>query len=157
MLTAIEVVNRKQKQILFKGLQTYFADDLHKKTIAIWGLAFKANTDDMREASSRVLLELLWQAGSKVQAYDPAAMPIAKRIYGERNDFRLCDSAIAALTNADALVIVTEWNEFKTPDFNLIKQQLTNPVVFEGRNLFDPKSMAQLGIDYYCIGRGNAL
>lgn len=154
LLNAIDNVNSRQKQILFQWLQNYFAGNLKNKTIAIWGLAFKPNTDDMRDATSKVLLEQLWQAGSKVQAYDPVAMDVARGIYGKRDDFVLCDSAHDTLTNADALVIVTEWNEFKTPDFNAIKQKLRNPVIFDGRNLFEPQHMAQLGITYYCIGRG---
>jgi len=157
ILNAVEIINNKQKQILFQGLQKYFANNLRGKTIALWGLAFKPNTDDMREASSLVLLESLWQAGSKVQAYDPVAMPMAKRLYATREDFILCDCVEDTLKNADALVIVTEWNDFKTPDFALIKQQLSNPVIFDGRNLFDPQAMLQLGIDYYSIGRGKAL
>jgi UDPglucose 6-dehydrogenase len=157
LLNATETVNNNQKYLLFNGLQAYFANNLQNKTIALWGLAFKPNTDDMREATSRILLEMLWQAGSKIQAYDPIAMSTAKRLYGERKDFVLCNSAEDALNNADALVIVTEWNEFKNPDFDLIKQKLKNPVIFDGRNLFDPSILAQLGIDYYCIGCGKAL
>ena len=157
LLHAVDEVNHQQKQILFQGLDAYFNNNLNNKTIALWGLAFKPDTDDMREATSKVLLEQLWQAGSKLQAYDPVAMPTARSIYGERDDFLLCNSAYDALENADALVIVTEWNEFKTPDFNLIKQKLTNCVIFDGRNLFDPQQIADLGIEYYCIGRGNAL
>jgi UDPglucose 6-dehydrogenase len=157
ILNAVEAINSKQKQILFQGLQEYFANNLAGKTIALWGLAFKPNTDDMREASSRVLLKSLWQAGSKVQAYDPVAMPMAKRLYGARDDLILSDCVEDTLQNADALVIVTEWNDFKTPDFDLIKQQLSNPVIFDGRNLFNPKTMAELGIDYYSIGRYKSL
>lgn len=157
LLNATETINSEQKRILFKGLQAYFANDLRGKTIALWGLAFKPNTDDMREATSQILLEMLWQAGSKIQAYDPVAISTAKCLYGERTDFVLCDCAENALNNADALVIVTEWNEFKNPNFDLVKQKLKNPVIFDGRNLFDPHIMTQLGIDYYCIGRGKAL
>jgi len=157
LLKATEIVNNNQKNLLFKGLQAYFENNLHDKTIALWGLAFKPNTDDMREATSRTLLEMLWQVGSKIQAYDPAAMLTAKRLYSERKDFVLCNSAEDALNNADALVIVTEWNEFKNPDFDLIKQKLKNPVIFDGRNLFDTHLMTRLGIDYYCIGSGKAL
>jgi UDPglucose 6-dehydrogenase len=157
LLDAIDAVNQKQKQIIFQGLRTYFNNELKDKTIALWGLAFKPNTDDMREATSGVLLEQLWQAGSKVQAYDPVAMPTARTIYGARDDFILCNSAHDALENADALVIITEWNEFKNPNFDLIKQKLNNQVIFDGRNLFHPQQIADLGIEYYCIGRGRAL
>ncbi len=124
------------------------------KTFAIWGLAFKPNTDDMREAASRVLMESLWSAGAKVRAYDPVAMPECLRIYGQRADLVLCKSSPEALQGADALAIVTEWREFRSPDFDQIKGALRSAVIFDGRNLYDPQHMQQAGFDYYAIGRG---
>ena len=120
----------------------------------MWGLAFKPNTDDMREAASRVLMESLWQAGAKVRAYDPVAMDECKRIYGERADLKLCSNSEETLEDADALIIVTEWREFRSPDFDDIKAKLRAPVIFDGRNLYDPAQMARTGFSYYAIGRG---
>lgn len=155
LLKAVEEVNDRQKHILFSKLQKHFAGQLDGKTIAVWGLSFKPNTDDMREAPSRVLLEALWRSGVKVKAYDPVAMEEAERIYGQRDDLQFCDTAIAAVDGADALVVVTEWTEFRTPDFERIKQQLQQPVVVDGRNIYDPSRMQQLGFSYYAIGRGD--
>lgn len=154
ILTAVEDVNLEQKQILAHKVARYFQDQLQHKTIALWGLAFKPNTDDMREASSRVLMEMLWQQGVKIQAYDPVAMPETQKIYGARHDLKLCQTAEQALEGADALVIVTEWQQFRQPDFAIIKQKLHSPVIFDGRNLFDPQQMAELGFTYYAMGRG---
>jgi UDPglucose 6-dehydrogenase len=120
----------------------------------MWGLSFKPNTDDMREAASRVLMESLWKAGAKVRAFDPVAMPECKRIYGEREDLVLCSNNMETLEGADALVIVTEWREFRSPDFEKIKAQLRSSVIFDGRNLYDPAQMARAGFSYYAIGRG---
>jgi len=120
----------------------------------VWGLAFKPGTDDMREAPSRNLLESLWQAGGAVRAYDPAAMNEARRIYGERPDLQLCDRPMTALDGADALVIITEWSLFRSPDFDAIRQVLSQPLIFDGRNLYDPDYMRELGFIYYAIGRG---
>ena len=156
LLEAVENVNRRQKQVLFGKIQHFFDGELGNKTIALWGLAFKPNTDDMREASSRALMELLWQAGCSVRAYDPVAVPEARRIYGARSDLTLCDSAADALKDADALVIVTEWQEFRSPDFDSIKNMLRTPVVFDGRNLYDPQSLRGLGFTYFGIGRGES-
>ena len=153
LFKAVENINLRQKHLVFNRLVKYFHGELEDKIIALWGLAFKPNTDDMREAPSRVLLESLWRVGVKVQAYDPVAMPEAKKIYGERVDFTLWQTAYEALENADALVIVTEWDEFRTPNFSLIKSKLRHPVIFDGRNLFEPQFIKSLGIDYYCIGR----
>lgn len=156
LFNAVESINLRQKHLIFNRLKNYFGNDLEGKIIALWGLAFKPNTDDMRDAPSKILLESLWRAGIKVQAYDPVAMAEAKRIYGERADFKLCKTMAEALEDADVLVIITEWDEFRKADFSLIKNKLRHPVVFDGRNLFDPKSMESLGIDYYCIGRNKA-
>jgi len=153
LFDAVENINNRQKHLLFNRLAQYFADDLKQKTIAIWGLAFKPHTDEMGDAPSRPLLEALWKGKAVVRAYDPVAMKEAARIYGKRKDFVLCNTAIEALVGADALVIVTEWGEFHHPDFTLVKQMLKKPVIFDGRNLYDPQLLRKLGIDYYCIGR----
>jgi UDPglucose 6-dehydrogenase len=153
ILAAVESVNNRQKQVLFDKMKAHFGS-LRGKTLAIWGLAFKPNTDDMREAASRVLMESLWTAGAKVRAYDPVAMPECLRIYGQRPDLVLCETSPDALRGADALAIVTEWREFRSPDFDHIKRALRSPVIFDGRNLYDPEQMQKAGFDYYAIGRG---
>jgi UDPglucose 6-dehydrogenase len=157
LLEAVEAVNERQKGRLFEKINAHFNGALKAKVIALWGLAFKPNTDDMREASSRTLMEALWSHGAEIQVYDPVAMQECHRIYGDRTGLRLVDSAETALESADALAIVTEWNEFRSPDFDLIKQQLSEPVIFDGRNLYEPVLMAQQGITYYAIGRGNTI
>ena len=124
------------------------------KTFALWGLAFKPNTDDMREAASRVLMEALWDAGARVQAYDPEAMEEAQRLYGDRDDLALTGTKEAALKGADALVILTEWQAFRAPDFELVAERLSAPVIFDGRNLYDPERMKRRRFTYYAIGRG---
>jgi UDPglucose 6-dehydrogenase len=153
ILRAVEAVNNRQKRVLFDKMKAHFGD-LRGKTLALWGLAFKPNTDDMREAPSRVLMEALWAAGAKVRAYDPVAMPECTRIYGQRADFALCKSSPEALDGADALAILTEWQEFRSPDFDYIKSALKSPVIFDGRNLYDPSHMARSGFSYYAVGRG---
>lgn len=155
LLEAVEAVNKRQKERLFEKIQAHFEGNLKDKVIALWGLAFKPNTDDMREASSRTLMEALWNHGAKVQAYDPVAMQECQRIYGDRAELKLVSSAESALESADALAIVTEWNEFRSPDFDFIKRQLSQAVIFDGRNLYEPSLMEQQGITYYAIGRGN--
>ena len=157
ILDAVEAVNERQKQVLFNKILRFFAGELAGRTIAVWGLAFKPNTDDMREAPSRVLMEALWAAGAKVRAYDPVAMGEAKRIYGERPDLALVASAAEALEGADALAICTEWQEFRSPDFARFKGVLKQPLVFDGRNLYEPSLMARQGIRYFAIGRGERL
>jgi len=154
VLDAVEAVNARQKRVLFEKIRSHFKDELRGRTFALWGLAFKPNTDDMREAPSRVLMEALWGAGASVRAYDPVAMNEVRRIYGERPDLVLCDSMEAALTGADALAIVTEWQEFRSPDFDGIRAALGAPVIFDGRNLYDPTLLARFGFTYYAIGRG---
>jgi UDPglucose 6-dehydrogenase len=153
LLAAVESVNSRQKQVLFGKIQAHFGD-LRGKIFALWGLAFKPNTDDMREAASRVLMEALWSAGAQVRAYDPVAMPECTRIYGSREDLVLCNTAPEALEGADALAIVTEWQEFRSPDFDFIKGALRTPVIFDGRNLYDPAHMVHAGFSYYAVGRG---
>lgn len=154
VLQSVEEVNYDQKEKLFEYIMRHFNNDVKGKTIALWGLSFKPNTDDMREASSRVLMEKLWNAGAKVQAYDPEAMEETQRIYGDRDDLSLMGTKESALTGADCLVICTEWQMFRAPDFELIKSKLSEPVLFDGRNLFEPKRMADYGLHYYAIGRG---
>jgi UDPglucose 6-dehydrogenase len=153
LLKAVERRNAEQKHTLFNKISSHFNGELAGKTFALWGLSFKPNTDDMREAPSRVLMEALWRAGARVHAYDPEAMEETQRIYGDRDDLRLCGTKEAALKGADALMIVTEWQAFKAPDFNAIKQQLKQPLIFDGRNLFDPGSVLRKGIEYISIGR----
>lgn len=154
LLQAVEAVNEKQKNVLFAKIQRHFKDDLRGREFGLWGLAFKPGTDDMREAPSRNLLEALWQAGCKVKAYDPAAMDEARRLYGERPDLQLCTHPGEVLAGADALIIVTEWALFRSPDFDAIRQQLKQPLIFDGRNLYDPDYLRELGFTYYAIGRG---
>ena len=153
LLGAVESVNNRQKEVLFHKVNTHFNGDLQGKTFAIWGLSFKPNTDDMRDAPSRVLMEALWDAGASVKAYDPEAMNEAKRIYGERADLILCNSPEAVLDGAEALIVVTEWKVFRSPDFETIKQKLGTPVIFDGRNIYDPEMMKRMGFSYYAIGR----
>ena len=157
LLEAVKNVNQRQKLVLFDKINTYFNGQLRNKVIGLWGLSFKPNTDDMREASSRVLMESLWEAGCRVQAYDPVAANQARQIYGERPDLILCERAEEVLTGADALAIVTEWQEFRSPDFDLIKRSLKRPVIFDGRNLYDPSLMQTMGFDYFGIGRGDSI
>jgi UDPglucose 6-dehydrogenase len=154
LLDSVETVNNAQKRVLFDKISSHFGGDLAGKTFAVWGLAFKPGTDDMREAPSRVLLEQLWGAGARVRAFDPAAMKETRRIFGDRPDLALCNRARETLEGADALVIVTEWKEFRSPDFDNLKKQLTAPVIFDGRNLYDPAMMKKNGFTYYAIGRG---
>jgi len=157
ILESVDAVNYRQKGKLFEYLNKYFNGDLKGKTIAIWGLSFKPNTDDMREAPSRVLMERLWDLNVKVQAFDPEAMQECQRIYGNREDLTLVGNKEAALKNADALVICTEWSQFKAPDFELIKQNLNESLIVDGRNLFEPEMMEKKGIAYYAVGRGRSV
>jgi len=157
LLNAVESVNGRQKKVLFDKMQSHFDGNLQGKTIALWGLAFKPNTDDMREAPSRTLIEALWGAGAKVRAYDPVAIEETKRIYGERPDLVFVDTSMEALDGADALAIATEWQEFRSPDFERIRQVLKSPVVFDGRNLYDPGIVKAFGLTYYGIGRGDSV
>ncbi|WP_106420676.1 UDP-glucose dehydrogenase family protein [Salinicola tamaricis] len=157
LLEAVEAVNRRQKTTLLDKLSAAFGGDLQGKTIALWGLAFKPETDDMRDAPSRTLMASLWAAGAVVQAYDPEAMRECRRIYGERDDLVLVADRVQAVRKADALVICTEWKEFRTLDAAWIRDQLRHPVVVDGRNLYDPEVMRAAGIDYYAVGRGKTL
>ncbi|MDF4003365.1 UDP-glucose/GDP-mannose dehydrogenase family protein [Luteibacter sp. PPL552] len=157
LLGAVEAVNDTQKSRLFELLSGHFGGELKGLTVAVWGLAFKPNTDDMREASSRRLMERLWEAGAKVRAFDPEAAGEARRLYGERDDLQLVERPYQALEGADALVIVTEWKAFRSPDFTRVKSLLSTPVIFDGRNLYDPATVEEAGIAYYGIGRGRSL
>lgn len=153
LLTAVQDVNGYQKQRLFSKVYDYFDGNLAGKTIAVWGLAFKPRTDDMREAPSRILLEALWEHGAKVQAYDPRAMEECQRIYGDRDDLALVGTKESAVKEADALVICTEWKHFWAPDLQVLLEKMKRPVVIDGRNLYDPARMANAGFDYLAVGR----
>lgn len=154
VLDAVERVNDAQKTVLLQKIDKHFGGDVKGKHFALWGLAFKPGTDDMREATSRVVLEGLWQRGATVTAYDPVAIEETRHIYGERADLRYAANPLEALKDADALIIVTEWKAFKSPDFAVIKETLKQPVIFDGRNLYEPASVEASGLIYYGIGRG---
>ena len=161
LLNAVEAVNESQKGHLFELIQRHYGLDGHQgvrgKTFAVWGLSFKPNTDDMRAASSRRLITQLWEAGAKVRAYDPEASHEARRIFGERDDLVLCESASSALQGADALAVVTEWKQFRSPDFSRLRSALADAAIFDGRNLYEPTEVEAAGIAYYGIGRGRSL
>jgi UDPglucose 6-dehydrogenase len=161
LLDAVEAVNEAQKGHLFELVQRHYDagedEGVRGKTFAVWGLAFKPDTDDMREASSRRLLAQLWDAGASVRAYDPEARAEAARVFGERDDLVLCDSAGEALEGADALLVVTEWKQFRSPDFAALRAALGDAVVFDGRNLYDPAEAEAAGLAYYGIGRGRSV
>ncbi len=153
LLHAVERRNDAQRRVLPARIVAHYGGSLAGRTIAVWGLAFKPDTDDMREAPSRPLLEGLWAAGAQVRAHDPVAMPEARRIFGERHDLVLCDTPLQALQGADALAIVTEWKTFRAPDFEQMARLLKDRMVFDGRNLYDPTVMARHGLGYVSIGR----
>jgi len=157
VLKAVEEVNEHQKGILVRKARRVFDGRLAGRTLALWGLAFKPNTDDMREAPSRVIVDALLADGAQVRAYDPVAMEEARRLYGRAAGLTLCRDAYAAAEQADALLIVTEWQEFRSPDFDRLKSLLRRPLILDGRNLYDPALIARLGFDYYAIGRGKSL
>ncbi len=150
VLQAVEEVNENQKSILFRKLNAYYNYDLKGKTIAVWGLSFKPNTDDMREAPSKVVIAKLLEAQAKVKAYDPVAMTEAKRIYNDKIEFT--ENQYDPLVDADALLIITEWSEFKFPNFKMLKKLLKKAVIFDGRNIYDPLEMKKQGIEYFGIG-----
>lgn len=160
LLAAVEEVNAHQKAKLVDRIESFFGGQLRGCTIALWGLAFKPNTDDMREAPSRILMESLWKAGAKVRAYDPVAMTEARRLYASEiasGALTLVAKSMTALEGASALAIVTEWQEFRSPDFDAIKRTLSQPVVFDGRNMYDPVLMKRHGLRYFAIGRGESV
>lgn len=155
LLNAVEAVNNHQKTRLFAKLSDYYNGDLAGKTIALWGLSFKPNTDDMREAPSRVLMEALWSAGASVQAFDPVAVEETQRIYGKRPDLVLCENQEDALSGANALVVCTEWSNFKSPDFTALASLLSDKLIIDGRNIYDPSVVARHGITYRGMGRSS--
>ena len=157
ILSAVEEVNQKQKASLFTKLSAALDGDLSDKTVAVWGLAFKPNTDDMREAPSRALIEAVWAAGGRVRAYDPEASQECLRLYGDRGDLDLTADRYQALEGADALVICTEWKEFRVVDAAEIKARLRRPLVIDGRNLYDPLMLQRAGIAYFAVGRGDSV
>lgn len=157
VLSAVEATNAAQKTRLHGLIDEHFKGDLKGRTFAVWGLAFKPNTDDMREAPSRTLLEQLWASGASVRAYDPEAREEILRIYGEREDLTLCDSQYAVLEGADALVVVTEWKAFRSPDLTRLASSLKEKVIFDGRNIFEPSVIESAGLAYYGIGRGRSI
>ncbi|MDB5984466.1 MAG: putative nucleotide-sugar dehydrogenase [Pseudomonas sp.] len=156
LLQAVEAINQRQKTKLFERVNAFFKGDLKGKTFALWGLAFKPNTDDMRDAPSRVLMEALWEAGAHVRAFDPEAMQETQRIYGNHPGLTLMGTPESVLGGADALIICTEWQQFKAPDFKLIQERLNSPVIFDGRNLYDTERMARKGFHYFPMGRGDS-
>jgi len=151
LLQAVEQVNERQKGLLVKKVKRHFGPDLSGRTFGVWGLAFKPRTSDMRDAPSITIIESILNAGARVQAYDPEAMEEARKIFGDR--IRYCRRNYDVLKGADALLIVTEWNEFRRPNFQLIKELLKDPVIFDGRNIYDPPELRKLGFIYYSIGR----
>ncbi|MVV50427.1 UDP-glucose/GDP-mannose dehydrogenase family protein, partial [Pseudomonas sp. PB120] len=156
LLQAVEAINQRQKHKLFERINAFYKGDLRGKTFALWGLAFKPNTDDMRDAPSRVLMEDLWAAGAHVRAFDPEAMQQTQALYPDHPDLSLMGTPEATLNGADALIICTEWQQFKAPDFNLIQKRLIAPVIFDGRNLYDAERLAQKGFQYFPMGRGES-
>ena len=154
VLRAVEARNAAQKNYLVEKILDHFDGAIAGRTFALWGLAFKPNTDDMREAPARVIMEALWAAGAKVRAFDPKAMEECRRIYGERDDLVLCANQDAALDGADALIVATEWNSFKAPDFREMRAALAEKVIFDGRNIYDPQTVAKYGLRLYGVGRG---
>ncbi|MEM9058491.1 MAG: UDP-glucose/GDP-mannose dehydrogenase family protein [Pseudomonadota bacterium] len=157
LLEAVETVNQRQRGLLFSMMERYWGERLKGLTVALWGLAFKPNTDDMRSAPSRDLMEALWAAGATVRAYDPVAADEARRLYPDGKRLVLADSPDDALHGADCLAIVTEWSVFRSPDFDRLKRELSTAVIFDGRNLYDPGMMQRQGFEYYAIGRGDSL
>ena len=154
LISSIEDVNQRQKTVMIQKVVDVYGDDLTGKTFALWGLAFKPKTDDMRDAPSRDIMEGLWARGARVQAYDPEAMESAENLYPESEQFQLVGSREDALVGADALIIATEWRQFRSPDWELLRERLTEPVIFDGRNIFDPARVKREGFTYYGIGLG---
>jgi UDPglucose 6-dehydrogenase len=153
ILDAVEAVNKRQKSVIVEKVVKQFGDDLAGKKFAVWGLAFKPETDDMREAPSRTIIEALWQRGATVTAYDPVAEEEVKRIYGQRDDLALVSDPYDALNEADALIVVTEWKVFRSPDLDTMMRLMKTPIIFDGRNIFQPLSIRKAGFEYFGIGR----
>ena len=156
VLQAVATANERQKRVLGEKVVRRFGEDLRGRRFALWGLAFKPNTDDMRDAPSRVLIAELSRRGAAIAAYDPVAVPQAQQVLAGTPGLEFASNLSDALSGADALIIVTEWKEFKSPDFDTIKASLKQPVIFDGRNLYEPALMRALGIEYVGIGRGEA-
>ena len=154
IVESVDAVNSNQKPILFKKLHDYFNGDLQGKVFTLWGLAFKPNTDDMREAPSRVLIEKLVESGATINAYDPQASEEARRLYPDEDALKIFSTASEALEQSNGLIVVTEWNEFRSPDFEFIKNKLITPLILDGRNLYDPITLTKMGFSYSGIGRG---
>ncbi len=157
LLNSVEAVNNRQKHRLFDRISGFYDGKLEGKTIALWGLSFKPKTDDMRDAPSRMLMEALWEAGATVRAYDPEAMEETRRLYPDSPGLTLCKSSLEAVQGADALAIATEWQEFRSPDFQTLKEQIADGVIFDGRNLYDPDMVESMGLAYFGIGRGRSV
>lgn len=155
ILKAVEQRNLAQKEILVRKIRAFFGDDLSGRSFALWGLAFKANTNDMRDAPARLIMERLWERGATIRAYDPRAMEECRMLYGERGDLSLTRNQYAALDGADALIVATEWKSFMAPDFDEVVRRLKTPAIFDGRNLYDPRQLMRAGISYFGIGRGS--
>ena len=153
LLASVEAVNDSQKHVVVNKVLGHYHGNVKGKTFAMWGLSFKPNTDDMREASSRVVMENLWGQGAKIRAYDPQAMHETKRIYGQREDLELVESPEDAVEGADALIVMTEWNVFRSPDFSVLKQKMKSPIIFDGRNIYNPQLLHEFGFVYHSIGR----
>lgn len=153
ILDAVEAVNKRQKSVIVDKIVKRFGDDLQGKKFAVWGLAFKPETDDMREAPSRTIIEALWQLGATISAYDPVAEEEVERIYGKRDDLSLVSDPYDALTNADALIVVTEWKVFRSPDLDTMLGRMKTPIIFDGRNIFQPELIRKSGFEYFGIGR----
>jgi UDPglucose 6-dehydrogenase len=154
VLTAVEAANDRQKMLLVDKVVSHFGEDLAGVRLAVWGLAFKPNTDDMREAPSKVVIDALTKRGARIKAYDPVAMDEARRVFKNVPNLEFAQTQADALLECDALIIVTEWKEFKSPDFDAIKASLSKPVIFDGRNLYEPEFMKAMGIQYFGVGRG---
>lgn len=154
VLSAVEAANDTQKHVLVEKIVRRFGEDLSGRRFALWGLAFKPNTDDMREAPSRVIIQELFRRGATVSAYDPVAMQESERIFGDEPRLTYAGRPKSALEGADALIVVTEWKEFRSPDFDAVKARLREPVIFDGRNIYEPALMRSLGIEYHGVGRG---
>ncbi len=158
ILGAVEAVNARQKEVLVHKMRRHFGEQLRGRTVALWGLAFKPNTDDMREAPARTIIDMLLAAGARVRAYDPVALEEARRIYaGRSSELTPCRNAYEAAEGADALAIATEWQEFRSPDFDRLRQLMRQPLIFDGRNLYDPAVLARFGFTYYGVGRGKSV
>ena len=153
ILDAVEAVNKRQKSVIVEKIIKQFGNDLTGKKFAVWGLAFKPETDDMREAPSRTIIEALWQRGATVAAYDPVAEEEVERIYGKRDDLALVSDPYDALDGADAMIVVTEWKVFRSPDLDTMMSRMKTPIIFDGRNIFQPASVRKAGFEYFGIGR----